>query len=75
MGAFLLILFDPLPKTDDSVLVFTVYEGKRKLFSAIPYEFSGPINFRPKQVKLDLIESIEEMPYIVRNNLSNKFKT
>ncbi|GAB3933917.1 hypothetical protein [Larkinella terrae] len=68
-------LHDPLPETDDAFLSYLLFVGKRKIFSAVPYEFSGRVAFRPGQVKLEQIESIVEMPFIVRNNWSSNFKT
>lgn len=66
-------LRNPLPERDGSALLYTVLEGKKKRFSVVPYEFSGKVAYRLRQVELELVESIVEMPYIVRNSSNQKY--
>ncbi|MGA0559941.1 hypothetical protein ACO2Q8_24985 [Larkinella sp. VNQ87] len=59
-------LLAPLPTEDQPVLHIAHLSGKRR-WSVIPYEFSGPISYHFRQLKLEAIDSMEVLPFYARN--------
>ncbi|WP_138994534.1 hypothetical protein [Larkinella sp. C7] len=67
-------LHDPLPTATRPILFYTYLEGKRRFFSIIPYDFTGAITYYSRHIPLEEIESITELPLIVRNKLHSDGK-
>jgi hypothetical protein len=64
-------LRNPLPTEDRPILLYSYLEGKRRLFSVKPNDFTGEVTYHSKHVMLDDVESIVELPFYVRNNLQS----